>query len=70
MDDWKTRILLIAGVLGAVAGLAAGLLYIREVEASGTENPRQVETKDAISIGLASLAIIRQIASLGQQPND
>ncbi len=63
--DWKTRVMVIAIAAGALAGFVAGTLYVRQVEASGAP-PRRVNPTTALSVGLAALAVIRQVAQLGE----
>ncbi len=63
--DWKTRVMIISIAGGALAGFVAGTLYVRQVEAYGGP-PRKVNPTTALSIGLAALAVIRQVAALGE----
>jgi hypothetical protein len=65
MIDWKTRTLVITALVGAAAGVVAGLLYIREVEETGEEPPRPA-AKSLVPIGLTALGLIRQVASLAE----
>lgn len=67
MDDWKTRVMIAGAILGALIGLGAALLYIREAEESGASAPPQVGTGDAVRVGLSVMGLIRQVASLASK---
>ena len=61
--DWRAKALVIGGVIGALAGLGAAYLYIRNIEETG-EKPA-LATKDAMTIGFSLLSLVKQVASLG-----
>lgn len=61
--DWRAKALLIGGVVGALAGLGAAYLYIRNLEEAG-EKPA-LATKDAMTIGFSLLSLVKQVANLG-----
>jgi len=66
--DWKTKLLLFGGIVGALVGVGAAYLYMRSVEAEegGTAlSPRRVKPTAAVSVGLSVLGLLRQIANLG-----
>ena len=63
--DWKTR----AYTFGAVAGLGFGLVaaYLFARAADEEENPPEpIQTTRLMSVGLAALALMRQITELGR----
>ncbi len=60
--SWKPKALAIGGALGALAGLAAAYMYIRNIEEMG-EAPR-LSTKDAMSVGVSLVSLVRQIAGM------
>ena len=62
-SDWKMKALVIGGVLGAVLGIGAAYLYVSNVEESG-EDP-DVSPRDAVTIGVTVIGLLRQIANLG-----
>lgn len=64
--DWKTRTLLITIAGGAIAGYLAGMLYIRQAEEAGDQPPVRASTTTLLSVGLAALSVVRQIAALGK----
>jgi drug/metabolite transporter (DMT)-like permease len=57
-------------LLGAAAGLVAAVLYARATEEerrSGGE-PQALQTGQIITLGLALLGIVRQVAEMGHPP--
>jgi len=68
--SWKTKLMLFGGILGALVGAGGAYLYVRSVEAEqgGTAlSPRPVKPTAAVSVGLAVLGLLRQIANLGME---
>lgn len=68
--DWKTQALVLGGVAGVLVGLGAAYLYVRSVEAEQggvALEPRPIKPTAAVSLGLTILALLRQIATLGQE---
>ena len=63
--DWKTKALIAGGVVGALIGVGAVYLYIRNIEEAGEEP--QLGTKDALQLGVSVVSLVRQIASLGNK---
>jgi hypothetical protein len=59
----KTRVLLGGAVLGALTGLSAAYLLVRSSEEEGTEI--QLSPSEGIRIGLTLLALLRQVALIG-----
>ena len=67
---WKTQLMIFGGIAGALIGAGAAYLYVRSVEAEqGGQvlEPRRVKPVAAVSVGLAILGVLRQIASLGTE---
>jgi hypothetical protein len=62
--DWRTRSFLIGGVLGAALGLTAAYIYVQAADREGVEP--ELQPAEAVGIGLALLAVLRQIATLHQ----
>lgn len=63
--DWRVKALLIGGVVGALAGVGAAYLYIRNIEEAG-EQP-QLATRDALQVGVSLVSLVRQVASMGNK---
>jgi hypothetical protein len=67
-SNWKTKLMLLGGIAGALVGVGAAYLYVRSVDAEQgglALAPRPVKPTAAVSVGLSVLGLLRQIASLG-----
>jgi hypothetical protein len=66
--NWRTKAFVVGGVTGAVLGLCAAYLYVNAVEREGADP--DLQPGEAVGIGLALLAVLRQIANLheGDKP--
>jgi hypothetical protein len=62
--DWRKRALVVGGVVGALLGLGAAYIYVNAAEESG-EQP-ELTPGSAVTIGLSLLALLRQVASIGE----
>lgn len=69
-EDWKLRVLGFSGALGAVFGLLAGYMYSRaaEEDVSNLGRAQRISTGEILGLGLALLAVVRQITELGKGP--
>ena len=63
-QNWKTNLLLIGAVGGAILGAGTAYLLARSAE-NNQGGPPQISTKDLLSSGIAIIGVIRGIASLG-----
>ncbi len=66
--DWKMRTTLIGSALGAIAGVAAALVFIRRSEETG-EPPSLHKTDPGLILaaGVTLLGLLRQIADMGDR---
>ncbi|HJW90849.1 MAG TPA: hypothetical protein VJ436_09440 [Anaerolineales bacterium] len=62
-QDWKTRVMLIGGILGALAGVGAAYLLIQNTERSGKQ--LKVSPGDGVKLGVLLMGLMRQVAELG-----
>ncbi|MBE2182164.1 MAG: hypothetical protein IAE89_01950 [Anaerolineae bacterium] len=64
---WKTRYYAIGGVIGLLFGLLSAYFFTRtaEEDVRVIGQPSSPKTGDLITLGLAALALIRQVAELG-----
>jgi hypothetical protein len=62
--DWRQRAFVIGGVVGALLGLGAAYIYVNAAEESG-EQPA-LKPGSAVTIGLSLLALLRQVAAIGE----
>lgn len=61
--DWRTKAMIVGGVVGALVGVGAAYLYVRNIEEAG-EEPK-LATRDAMTIGMSLVTLVRQIANMG-----
>jgi len=62
----RTIVYALGALLGAVMGLTAAHLYTRNAEEASREGPlAPIGTGEAFKIGMAILALLRQVAALG-----
>jgi len=66
--DWKMRATLVGSALGAIAGVAAALMFIRRSEEAG-EPPsiRKTDPGLILATSITLLGLLRQIADLGDR---
>jgi hypothetical protein len=70
---FEHKALLLGGIAGALVGLAAAYLYVKSnerqiaaVEAGTTDALTKVSPREALSVGLSVVSLVRQIVGLGQ----
>lgn len=61
---WKTKTLLLGGVIGALVGLSAAYLLIQRAEKE--QGRLQMNAGEGIKLGLLVLGLLRQVAQLGE----
>ena len=62
--NWKTNLLLIGAISGALIGAGTAYLLARSAE-NNQGGPPEIATRDLLSTGIAIIGVIRGIASLG-----
>jgi hypothetical protein len=62
-QDWRTKVMVVGGILGALAGVGGAYLLIQNAERSG----RQVKVSpgDGVKLGVLLMGLLRQVAELG-----
>ena len=70
VQQWKTKVLAFAAGTGTVFGLLAGYMYSRaaEEDVSNLGKAERISTGEILGLGLALLAVVRQITELGKGP--
>jgi hypothetical protein len=64
--DWRPKVFVFGGLIGAVVGLLSAYLYVRASEERGDSEPPEVPgTGDAVRLGTALLAIVRTVSEWG-----
>ena len=68
-EGWRSRTMLMGGLIGAGLGLLSAYLYLRAAEEAHEEGEAPVapETRDAVKLGVALLAILRTITEWGKR---
>jgi len=61
IDNWKPRVLIIGGVLGAAVGVVGAYLLIQR---SGTDDPPKVSVMEGVKLGLLVFGLLRSVANL------
>lgn len=62
--NWKTNLLLVGAMGGALIGAGTAYLLARSAE-SNRGGPPEISTKDLLTTGIAIIGVIRGIAALG-----
>ena len=62
--NWKTRVMILGGVLGLLSGLAAGYLLVQRAERENTEP--QLNAKEGVKLGVLLFGLLREVALLGE----
>lgn len=65
-DSWRTKTLILGGVIGALIGVGTAYLLARTAEESGG-GPPKISTGDAIKSAIGVVGLVRGIASLGDR---
>lgn len=68
-DDWKVPFYAIGAVIGLVLGFLAAHMYTQAVDENHGGVMPKVETQDAFKLGLAGVALLRQITDLAAKGN-
>ncbi len=64
--SWKTRVIVIGTLIGAVTGLGTAYLLIRTAEEKRGGRPH-ISTGDALKAALGLVGVVRGIAALGDR---
>lgn len=70
VQTWKSKVFLFSAATGTVFGLLAGYMYSRaaEEDVSNLGKAERISTGEILGLGLALLAVVRQITELGKGP--
>lgn len=69
---WKNQAYLIGAATGLLFGLVSAYMYTRaaEEDASTVGIPHRATAGEMLGLGLAALAMVRQVAEMGRGPDD
>jgi len=62
---WKTKALLLGGLLGAILGMGTAYMLAQRAERQG--ETLKLGTGEGIRLGMLALGMLRQVASLGDK---
>jgi hypothetical protein len=62
-ENWKSKVLILGGALGALVGVLSAYLFIQN---RNTEDMSKVSAGEGVKLGVLVLALLRGIASLGE----
>jgi hypothetical protein len=66
--NWKTKVLVVGGLVGALAGVGAAYMIIRRAE--GEEGPPKIGVGEGLKLGLVLLGFLRQVSLIGQKEKE
>jgi hypothetical protein len=61
VENWKPRVLMMGGILGALVGVAAAYLIIQRAEEG---EPPKMNVGEGMKLGVMVLGLLRSISSL------
>lgn len=69
---WKNQAYLIGASAGLLFGLVSAYMFTRaaEEDASASGMPERASAGEMLGLGLAALAMMRQVAEMGRAPDD
>lgn len=62
-ENWKTKLLLIGALIGALTGVGAAYLMIQRAEKQGIKPA--LSTREGVSLGMLVFGLLRQVSLLG-----
>ncbi|MCX7975934.1 MAG: hypothetical protein N2646_02565 [Bellilinea sp.] len=62
MENWKTKTIVIGGLIGAAAGIIAALLLIQRAEE--TQQVPRLTAGDGVKVGVGVLGLLRLISDI------
>ncbi|GAB4476107.1 MAG: hypothetical protein Kow0088_13650 [Anaerolineales bacterium] len=62
--NWRTKTLVLGGIIGAAVGLGAAYLLIQRAEKE--QGKLEMSAGEGIKLGLLVLGLLRQVAQLGE----
>jgi hypothetical protein len=64
-QQWKSKVLLIGGVIGAAVGVGTTYLLVKQAERQG--EPLRLGAGEGLRLGMLVLGMLRQVSSLGDK---
>lgn len=67
-DEFRTRVIIMGGIIGTALGILSAILYLRAAEeAHGEDTPSVPRPRDALRLGISLISIIRTITDWGKK---
>ena len=68
-NNWKTRAMIIGGVLGGLAGVFAARMFIQSGEESGASRRGRpkIKPKHALQVGIGLIGLLQKISGLAEE---
>ncbi len=67
-NGWKTQLMIIGGVIGAIGGVVAARMFIQSgEEAIGSSRRPRIKTKHALQVGIGLIGLLQKIAGLAEE---
>lgn len=63
-ENWKTKIMILGGILGALTGLGAAYLLVQRADREG--EPPPLSAREGVKLGVLVFGLLRQVAQLGE----
>jgi hypothetical protein len=63
--DWKTRVLIIGALVGAITGVAASYIMVQQAEKQ--QKQMQVTPGDGVKLGLGVLTLLRLVSDISNR---
>ncbi|HEX2979406.1 MAG TPA: hypothetical protein VHO48_03980 [Anaerolineaceae bacterium] len=63
-QNWKTKVMVIGGLLGALTGLGAAFILIQRAEQEQVRP--QLSPGEGVKVGLGVLGLLRMLADVGR----
>ena len=64
-QQWKSKVLILGGVIGAAVGVGTTYLLVKQAERKG--EPLKLGTGEGLRLGMLVLGMLRQVSSLGDK---
>jgi len=61
-ENWKSKTLIIGGLIGLIAGIIAAYMFIQRAEAE--EGRPKITAGEGVKVGLGVLTVLRMISDL------